>query len=187
MHVIGGKLQPLRPFGCFDFSGQLRTRAHCLVLNEVIPEVLKSRSSEEMKLALSIMKKILDCARIFDKNREPTEVDKTMLHLSCTDIFGENMLHHLCQTCLVSEWQERNGIYEGITYLLKLMGEEWSSKFVVELMHVATFCIKDHPQEVAAAERDALSFFFRLLSTLYSNLGNNDDLERIIKGNKIRY
>ncbi len=177
--VVGGKLQPLLPFGCFTFSGHMKTRRYCLVLNEVIPEVLKSGNSDEIRLALATVKKVVDCTKVCDEDRRATEESKSMLQLSCTDIFVENMLHHFCHTCLAAEWQERSGIYDGITYLLKLMGKEWSSKFEVELIHVAIFCIKDHPQEVAVADKEALSFFFKILSTMYSTLADNDSLEKI--------
>ncbi len=181
-HVAGGKLQPLLPFGCFSFVGQLKTRQYCLVLNETIPEVLKSRNDEEVKLALEIMRKIVNCSKAFDEevsnNSNETAKAKSPSHLSCSEIFVENMLYHLCHTCLASEWQERGGIFDGIIYLMQLMGKEWSIQYEVELIHVAIFCIKDQPQEVANAEKEALLFFFQVISSLYISLSNHECHQR---------
>ena len=182
-YVSNGKLQPLIPFGCFAFTGQLKNKQYCLVLNEAITEVLKSRSSGERKVAINMIEKMINYAKAFDEevkcDSNATKENEILTQVSCKEIFVENLLHNLCNTCLTSEWQERNGIFDGIVLILDIMGSIWSSRFEVEIMHVALFCIKDQPQEVAFAEKEALSFFFRLISSIYDTSDHKGTNERI--------
>lgn len=182
-YVISGKLQPLIPFGCFAFTGQLKNRHYCLVLNEVIAEVLRSRSSGERKVAIDMIEKIINYAKAFDEevkdDSNATKENESLSQVSCKEIFVENLLQNLCNTCLISEWQERNGIFDGIVFVLDIMGSNWSSRFEVEILHVALFCIKDQPQEVAFAEKEALSFFFRVISSLFDTSDHKGTNEKI--------
>ncbi len=178
-----GKLQPMSPFGCFSFSGRLENKPHCLILTEVIPEILKTRNKEEVTRALSIIEKLSQVTKLVDAEiskgsskasdpKEDKEKDKTM-KLSCCNVFLESLFHNLCQACLSFDWQTRYGIYDGICKVLELKEGKWSSQFEVELMHASIFCLKDYPNEVAIAEREALSFFFRVLSLLYGDTSSD--------------
>ena len=188
--VVSGKLQPLVPFGLFSFSGELKNKSYCLILNEAIPQILKSRSNEEIKCALTIIEKVIESTKVIEQ--ELAKKDEAISHsqdakekdlantLCCSDIFVENLLHHLCQACLSFDWQARCGVYDGICKVLELMGEQWSSKFEVELFHIALFCLKDYPSEISIAEKEALSFFFQVFSLLYGDTSSKVAIQRII-------
>jgi hypothetical protein len=190
--VVSGKLQPLAPFGCFTFSGELKSKSHYLVLNEVVPQILKSRSHGEVECALSIIERIVEFTKQVDeklskedkymKNVQEANANAKYLvaKLRASDVILENLLHHLCQACFSFDWQARCCVFDGICKLLELMGDQWSSTFEVELLHVALFCLKDYPHEVAIAETEALSFFFRVFSLLYGNASSDAHFAELI-------
>lgn len=179
--VVSGKLQPLAPFGYFSFSGRLGNNSDYFILNEVLPDILKRKNQDEVKYGLLMIEKLVKFTNLIDRELPKTEIEKecNAERLCCTDIFLENLLHHLCESCLSYNWESRRGIFEGICKLLELAGANWSSKFEAELIHVAIFCLKDYPREISIAEKDALNFFFRVFSLLYGNISPDEHLERI--------
>lgn len=186
--VVSGKLQPLPPFGQFFVSGGATDKCSCFMFNQVLPKILKSKSCREVKVALSIIEKLVDVAMLLDEEitktstaNEEMEKKNVQFKLWCTDIVLENLLHHMCEACLSFDWESRRGLYKGISKLLQRIGPKWSSKFEVVLVHISIFCLKDYPKEIVMAEKDAVSFFFEIISLLYSDLSSSvEEADRIV-------
>lgn len=186
--VVSGKLQPLPPFGQFLVSGRVTDKCCCFMFNEVVPKVLRSKSCREVKIALSIIEKLVDVAMLLDEEiaktsvaNEEMEQKDAQFKLCCTDIVLENLLHHMCEACLSFDWESRRGLYKGISKLLQRIGPKWSSKFEVVLVHISIFCLKDYPKEIVMAEKDAVSFFFEIVSLLYSDMSSSvEEAYRIV-------
>jgi len=169
--VSGAKLQPSLLFGCFAFSGYLKSDINYLVMNEVIAEILAKGHPGTTKSALLVISHIHNLVKSIDAKSVSKDVDKKEKDskhiLRCTDIFFESMVYELCQACLLHDWNKRAGLYDGICNIIGLTSRKLRHKFEVELMHVAFFCLKDYPDEVFRAGKEALNFFLRIIYLLY--------------------
>jgi transformation/transcription domain-associated protein len=178
--IISGKIQPLSPFGTFVFSGQSEDNMECFIINMTIPKILKNNNATELKVVLSIIDRLVEFTKIVDKqlvrlNADPGGESKedTAANMACTDIFLENLLHHLCEACMTFTWESRAGVFDCICKLLEHMGTEWARMYEVEMIHLTLFCLKDHPTEITIAEKYAARFHFRILALMYDSVSSN--------------
>ena len=164
------KLQPSSLFGRFSFFGPLKSSVNYLVMNEVIAEILAKGYPGTTKTALQIISYIHNLVKNIDANTFSTDVckEKDSKHtLKCTDIYVESMVYELCQGCLSHDWNKRAGLYDGICSLISLISQQLRYRFEVELVRLAFFCLKDYPNEVTIAGKEALNFFLRIKYLLY--------------------
>jgi hypothetical protein len=159
-HISGGKLQPLCPFGQFVFTGALKqSKIDYFIINEIIADALAKRNDHLTKRALNVI------THIVSMSTRPGMRVKDEKNIA--EMFIENLLYTLCQKCLSSDWNSRDGVFHGICHLLTIMDHNWCCKFDVELMHVGLFSLKDSAGIVTQAERQSLLFYFKILYLLY--------------------
>lgn len=140
-------------------------------MNKIIAEVWAKDRPGTTKSALLVISHINNLVKsidsqIFSKDMDQAEKDSTHI-LKCTDIFFESMVYELCQACLSHDWNNRPGLFDGICNIIGLTNQQLRHKFEVELLHVAFFCLKDYPNEVFRAGKEALYFFLRIMYLLY--------------------
>lgn len=171
--IQNGKIEHLQASGRFSFSGELKMDFNLFIFNEIIPEVLLSRSKRQRDIALRFIQILVNLLRETDKFPISEELmklevtERVMQIKSVVSYAIENLLFNLCQACFSSNWDLRSGLYDGICNILGTMDVSWIRSFEMELLHVAIFCLKDHPAEVGLAQKHALVFFFQLLMFLY--------------------
>eukprot|EP00557_Chaetoceros_sp_GSL56_P001585 CAMPEP_0176500498 /NCGR_PEP_ID=MMETSP0200_2-20121128/13588_1 /TAXON_ID=947934 /ORGANISM="Chaetoceros sp., Strain GSL56" /LENGTH=4498 /DNA_ID=CAMNT_0017899179 /DNA_START=1114 /DNA_END=14610 /DNA_ORIENTATION=+ len=173
--IQNGKVEYLQAFGRFSFSGELSIGFNLFIFNESITEVLLSRRKRQRDIALRLIQSLVKLSHETDKFPKSEELmklegDVNMFEMkSIVNYAVENLLFELCQACFSCTWDLRKGLYDGISAILELMGVSWTRAYEMELFHVAIFCLKDQPEEAGLAQKNAVAFFFRLLTFLFRN------------------
>jgi hypothetical protein len=164
-------LGSLKPFGYFEQTGPLRYRTNPMALNKAFAEYLTESNARCKEVALGVLTHVLKLpAHLRSDGDAPTETDKQLDRLERgTLIFFENLLSALCEKCVTSTWNRRDGIYDGICILVETLGSMWSRRYEIEIMNVALFSVKSAPREMSASAITAFQFLVRVASALYGN------------------
>ena len=88
----------------------------------------------------------------------------------------ESLLSSLCQQCVATMWNRREALYEGICFVLRTLGREWSQKYEIEVMNVALFSLKSAPKEMSMATVKAFGFVLEVCGVLYGEIERPDDI-----------
>lgn len=173
LDLFEGELGALKPFGYFDQAGPLRHKADPMTLNSSLAQFLTESSQRSIKVGLEILKFVLDLPQRLRPKVDDSDggQSQTRPHFAGLDrgslMFLENMLSKLCEQCISTDWNRREGIYEGICAIVERLGPEWSRKYEIELMNVALFSVKSAPREMSAAAIRAFQFLVQVCSGLY--------------------
>ncbi len=167
-------LGSLKPFGYFEQTGALQKRTNPLAVNKSLAELLAQPSSRARDVGLILLRHILKLPDTFDltqssEDRIPEEMHRGVL------ILFDSLLSALCEKCIVTKWNRREGLYSGICLLLQEMGGEWSRKYEMEVMNVALFSLKSVPREMSMASVKAFEFVVQVCITLYGAINVPDD------------
>ncbi|KAL3798859.1 hypothetical protein HJC23_004647 [Cyclotella cryptica] len=158
---LGGKLQPLKPFGCFRLSGPLAKGVDPFVFNESLVDALAySESTRIGNAANEVMNFIIELTQKLKSTTNVAEEKRAEDYsLTVGDVALENLLSCMCQACFGQSWNRRVGVMNGILQLLSKMGLQWSKFYEVEILHLAMFLVKDAPAEIARANKESMKFF----------------------------
>ena len=169
LDMFDDTLGSLKPFGYFDQTGPLRQKPNPMILNYSLAFFLTDSSPRIIRVGLKILQHVLRIPRqLHVKNPDEKEVKLSFSGMDRGSlIFFENLLYALCEKCVASNWNRREGIYESICMVMGELGVEWSRKYEMEIMHVALFSVKSVPREMASAGIRAFNFLVRVCSGLY--------------------
>lgn len=164
-HLSSGKLQPLKPFGCFRLSGTLSGRIDPFVFNQSLVDAMSESDSRIQHAAREVMKSMIDLIQrlqasnaMDETGSSQTKDESHTADFAVGDVYVENLLSCMCQACFSQPWDRRRGATNGILELLTKMGLQWSKAYQVEILHVAMFVVKDAPTEISLACEEALRF-----------------------------
>ena len=178
-HIIDGKLQPLKPFGCFRLSDPFANnngtmRIDPFVFNESLSGAFTDAEVENShRAAMAVMCYIIELfhkAKVgavasTERNTKETIPRKDSMsgtNTSWGDVLFENLLSKLCQSCFRQTWNLRPGAMTGLFKLITNMGRAWSQQYEVEILHCALSCVKDTPNGIFQASKDSMRFFLQI-------------------------
>lgn len=159
-------LGSLKPFGYFEQRGDLENSTNPLIVNKSLAELLAQSSSRAKEVGLILLRHLLNLPNVFNLPRSldrriPEEIHRGSL------VFFESLLSALCEKCIVTKWNRRDGLYSGICLLLQDMGGKWGRKYEIEVMNVALFSLKSVPKEMSMASVKAFEFTIQVCTILY--------------------
>lgn len=165
-----------KPFGYFEQTGSLKNVTNPLTVNKSLADMLSQVPPRSQEVGLELLQYVLGLPECFDLARSdvddshnPEELNRGSL------VFFESLLSALCQKCIISKWNRREGLYTGIVQLLQKMGGKWSRKYEVEVMNVALFSLKSVPKEMSMASVKAFGFVTQVCTALYGSLKMSED------------
>lgn len=158
--IKNGKLNSFVSFGRFVFGGQLNTGINFFLPTEAIAQALSSRKSHTVYAALDMITDLFNTLKCIDEK----VFDKISSQMN---LWMESLLFSLFQACFSCAWEQRSGLYDGLSRLLNLCDQNWCKHFELELFHLAFYCLKEVPLEAVSGQKDALVFFRRMLHLLY--------------------
>lgn len=164
-------LGSLNPFGYFQLAGTLRNTTNPLAINKSIAEVLSQPQMHVWEKGLEILECLLD----FSMEGIPGGIDKPNGLSRGQLVFFESLLGSICEKIASSDWNRRDGLFEGISSLVQKLGREWGLRYEIEIMHAVLFSLKDSPREMSMAGVKAFRFVVRICDTLYGRVLKTDD------------
>jgi hypothetical protein len=169
--ILEEGLGSLKPFGYFEQQGPLLHTTNPMSINRSLAELLSQPSSRASEVGLSLLRHLLMLPeKLGTKEDEP---DEKMSNTDGLDrgslIYFENLLNALCEQCVSSDWNRRDGLYKGIILIVKTLGAEWSRKYEMEIMNVALFSVKSIPREMSIAAVNAFQFLVQACSGIYGH------------------
>ena len=153
-------LGSLKPFGYFEMNGPLEYTADPLVINKALADFLSQPSPSFISLGLDLLKYALELPKSTGVVKDET-LDRGSL------IYFESLVGSLCEKCVSTGWNRRDGLYEGLCLMVETLGAAWGRRYENELMNVALFSVKSIPKEMAVAGVKSFQFLVRLSSCLY--------------------
>jgi hypothetical protein len=160
LSMQNGKLNSLVSFGRFVFGGKLNTGINFFLPTEAIAQALCSRKSHTVNAALDMITDLFNTLKYIDEKG----LDKISSQMT---LWMESLLFSIVQACFSCTWEQRSGLYDGLSRLLNLCDQNWCKLFELELFHLAFYCLKDVPLEAVSGQKDALVFFRQMLHLLY--------------------
>jgi transformation/transcription domain-associated protein len=160
--IQNGKLNSLGTFGRFVFSGKLKSGINFFLPTEIIAQALCSRKRHTVQVSMDLIADLFNIFKSIDEKTSKTNSSQKTLWM-------ESLLFSLFQACFSCSWEQRSGLYSGLSYLLTVSDQNWCKLFELELFHLAFYCLKDVPLEATLGQKDALVFFRQLLYLLYQN------------------
>lgn len=160
-------LGSLKPFGYFEQAGSLHGCTNPLIVNRSLAELLAQPSARAREIGLDMMHHLLNLTESLNLNladanhQNPNEINRGAL------VFFESLLSALCEKCIVTKWNRRDGLHSGICLVLQKMGKSWSRKYEIEVMNVALFALKSVPREMSMASVKAFEFVVRVCEAMY--------------------
>jgi hypothetical protein len=160
-------LGSLKPFGYFEQAGSLQGCTNPLIVNRSLAELLSQPSARAREIGLDMVHHLLNLAESLNlnqadtKHQNPNEINRGAL------VFFESLLSSLCEKCIVTKWNRRDGLHSGICLVLQKMGNSWSRKYEIEVMNVALFALKSVPREMSMASVKAFEFVIRVCVAMY--------------------
>ncbi|KAL9186273.1 hypothetical protein ACHAXT_005511 [Thalassiosira profunda] len=171
-HLSEGKLQPLKPFGCFQLSGPLEGGLDPFVFNESLADAFGDVLANDSHVAASaVVEHVVGSFRQagnlssdvdMKDDDSPSDDAPVASAAAWGDVLFENLLSKLCQTCFHLKWNQRSGPMSALFALMKSMGVAWSRRYEVEILHTAMFLLKDTPDGIGSASEDSARFFLRV-------------------------
>lgn len=156
-------LGSLKPFGYFEMNGSLEYTTDPLTINKALSEFLAQPSPALIEIGLVLLKHVLNLPKMLKQSdgSAEDEFDRGSM------IFFENLLSGLCDQCVASDWNMRNGLYKGINMMVEVLGQSWAKRYEIELMNVALYAVKSVPSEMAIAAVKSFEFLVQLCGNLY--------------------
>jgi hypothetical protein len=161
----------LKPFGYFEQTGPLRHMTNPMTLNKSLAEFLSQPSSPTNDVGLDLLKHLILLPQQLGTNDHDLRHGEKKVNPGGLDrgsmVYFENLLSALCEQCVSSDWNRRDGLYKGICLVMETLGTSWSQKYELEVMNVALFALKSVPKEISVAAAKGFQFLIRVCSGLY--------------------
>jgi hypothetical protein len=167
-------LGSLKPFGYFEMNGPLEHTVDPLVINKALADFLSQPSPVFISLSLDLLRFALELPENTGLVKDET-LDRGSL------IYFESLLGAVCEKCVTTGWNRREGLFEGLCLMIETLGASWGRRYENELMNVALFSVKSIPKEMAVAGVKSFQFLVRLSSCLYGkpNFMKSDSDHRV--------
>ncbi len=166
-------LGSLKPFGYFEMDGPLKYTTDPLIINEALSEFLSQPSPALIEVGLDLLKHVLKLPKTLE---EGDKLGRGSM------IYFENLLSALCDRCVASDWNMRNGLYNGINMMVEILGQSWAKRYETEIMNVALYAVKSVPSEISFAAVKSFEFLVQLCGNLYgkAELDENNKVPFIV-------
>ena len=151
-------LGSLKPFGYFEMDGPLKYTTDPLIINEALSEFLSHPSPVLIEVGLDLLKHVLELPKMF---KEEDKLGRGSM------IYFESLLSALCDRCVASDWNMRNGLYKAINMMVGSLGQSWAKRYEIEIMNVALYAMKSVPSEMSIAAVKSFGFLVQLCGNLY--------------------
>lgn len=169
--IQNGKLASLSKFGRFIFSGKLNTGVNFFLPTEMIAESLVTRREPIIQVCIGLISELLKLLEII-------ELKSSVVGSNLKCFWMESLLLNSLQECFKCEWEDRYGIFQGISFLLSISDQSWCKKFELDLLHLSFFCLKEIPSEAVLGQKEATVFFRQLIHLLYTNKNHSRFLDK---------